>query len=93
MSRPMYYTFTEREKFLIQPMRNSEMGEGLIASQNIHPNILSNKAIVKNEGGRALIMCINTSDDIVKIDAPTIQLEPFEESFKKEGARETHKIL
>ena len=38
-------------------------------------------------------MCINTLDDIIKIDAPSIELQPFEENFEKEGAREIYKNI
>ena len=48
---PYTIPFTEWEKFLIQPyskqiiyelVKNPKMEEGLISSQNIHPNILLN---------------------------------------------------
>ena len=85
---PHAIPFTEKEKFRIQPrskqiiyadVANSNIKEGFLPLQNIHPNLFLGEALVKNESGKALVMCINTSSEEIKIDTPLVVLEQFDQ--------------
>ena len=86
---PNSIPFREKEKFLIQLLArqiiladvlNPDIKEGFLPRQNIHPNIFLGDALVKNENGKALVMCVNTSNEEIKIDTPLVKIEEFDET-------------
>ena len=86
---PYSIPFRQKEKFLIQPLArqiiladvlNPDIKEGFLPRQNIHPNIFLGDALVRNENGKALVMCVNTSNKEIKIDTPLVKLEEFDQT-------------
>ena len=85
---PYFIPFREKEKFIIQAnskqiiyaqVLNQDIEEGFLPEQNIHPDLLLGEALVRNQNGKALVMCINSSDHDIKIDAPVVELDHFDQ--------------
>ena len=67
---------------------NKDIKEGFLPCQNIHPDIILSDALVNNDMGKALVLCINTSDQEIKIDIPSVVVEEFDQTLEEYNGAE-----
>lgn len=79
--------FEKSESFIINPRSKqiihvnigNDISEGIMPPLDIHPSIFCGNALVKNENGKAHVMCINTSDQMIEFETPLVDLEEYYE--------------
>nr|XP_034174769.1 uncharacterized protein LOC117601733 [Osmia lignaria] len=65
-------------------VENTEEKTGFIPKIEIHPQLYMGNAVVTNRTGIAFLHATNVSSEDIKIQMPTLQLEPYEEIKIKE---------
>nr|XP_034195201.1 uncharacterized protein LOC117611376 [Osmia lignaria] len=60
-------------------VKNMEEKTGFIPKIEIHPQLYMGNAVVTNRTGIAFLHATNVSSEDIKIQMPTVQLEPYEE--------------
>ena len=68
-----------RSKQIIHVNVDNDISEGIMPQLDIHPSIYCGNALVKNQNGKAYVMCINTSDEIIEFETPYVDLEEYYE--------------
>ncbi|XP_046141954.1 uncharacterized protein LOC123987841 [Osmia bicornis bicornis] len=69
-------------------IENTKETTGFIPKIDIHPQLYMGNAVVTNRTGIAFLHATNVSSEEIKIEMPTVQLEPYEE-IKIEEEEET----